>query len=106
MFSKFLINRNFCQTLKQRKEALTKNKKIENAFKKNQNKIEEVELESIMQKYNFKTLMIRLGLVFSVAPCIYYYYKKTKYPIYSKELTDSYNSCLNLISYSNTLYVN
>ncbi len=105
MLLKIFSKKYFCQSLKQQKEVNLKNKKIEIVFKNNQRKILENEAEDILQRIEFKTLFIRFGLVFSVAPCIYYFFTKFKYPLYSKQLTDSYNTALNLMSYSNTFYV-
>jgi hypothetical protein len=105
MFSKILSKKFFCQSLKQQKEANLKNKKIESVLKNNQRKVLENEAEGFLQKIEFKTLFIKFGLVFSVAPCVYYLFSKFKYPVFSKQLTDSYNTALNLMSYSNTFYV-
>ena len=84
---------------------LIKNKQIETVFKKNQNKLNENELENYLTKFNFSKIMTKIGLVFIVAPTIYYFFNQLNHPLFSKELTDSYNTSLNLIIMSNSLYV-
>jgi hypothetical protein len=106
MFTKSYFIKYFCTSLKQKKQNLIKNKKIENTILNNINKIHESEFEAFMTRFTFHKTINRLSLFFILAPSAYYFLAQYFYPLYSKELTDIYNASLNFIVTSNALYVN
>lgn len=108
MFSKTKVLYNikyFSTSLKQKKENLIKDKKLEKAISNNLNKINETEFEAFMSKFNFQKTINKLSIFFVIAPCAFYFLAQNVYPLYSKELTDTYNTCLNFVVMSNALYV-
>lgn len=101
----YVLKKFFHTSLKDKKQAIIKNKAIEELVKFKQNQIDLDSINMALGRLDMGKFITKIGLIFLIPMTCYYINCTTIYPINSKQLTDIFNSNLNLITTAGVLFV-